>query len=272
MYSTNFKLMAYVCHLCNKEYQRERCFRSHVAICEFRERSKKERDEEITCIEELPSKKDLFIQIVFLTKELEKMKSELEIVKRTQGVKKNKISIISWLNNNYKPDFSLTELIKKIEITEKDFVKLQEYKTKNVYADIIKRILTENADKKLPICAFPQSIDTLYVYTNKTDKTERFISIDKPNVWTNISEIFIQSIISNIEQKMLDYFKNWETKMGDKIYNSEEVSEEYSNYVTAIIGKSNKDIITEITRYMKPQLYQTLKSKRIDMAVTEIND
>lgn len=271
MYSTKFKLMAYICHLCNKEYQRERCFRSHVAICEFRERSKKERDEEITCIEELPSKKDLFIQIVFLTKELEKIKSELEIVKRTQCVKRNKVSIISWLNNNYKPDFTLTELFKKIEITEKDFMKLQEYKTKIVYADIIKRILINNADKKLPICSFPQSIDTLYVYTNQTDKSDRFITNDKTNAWTNISEIFIQSIISNIEQKMLAYFNNWEIKMGDKIYDSEEVSEEYSKYVTAIIGKSNKDIITEITRYMKPQLYQTLKSKRIDMTITEIS-
>ena len=264
--------MAYVCHLCNKEYQRERCFRSHVAICEFRERSKKERDEEITCIEELPSKKDLFIQIIFLTKELEKMKSELEIVKRTQGVKKNKISIISWLNDKYKPDFTLKELMKKIEITENDFIKLQEYKTKNVYADIIKRIITENRDKKLPICAFPQSVDTLYVYTNQTDKTDRFLSTDKINAWTNISEIFIQSIISNIEEKMLNYFNNWETRMGDKIYHSEEVSEEYSNYVTAIIGKSNKDIIREITRYMKPQLYQILKNKRINMALTEISD
>ena len=74
--------MAYVCHICDKSYQRERCFRSHVAICEFKNRSKKERDEELTTIDDMPSKKDLFIQIVFLTKELEKVKTELEDCKK----------------------------------------------------------------------------------------------------------------------------------------------------------------------------------------------
>ena len=89
-------------------------------------------------------------------------------------------------------------------------------------------------------------------------------------MWTNISEVFIQTIISHIEQKMLEHFNEWENEMGEKIYDSEEVSEEYSVYVSAIIGKSNKDIVREISRFMKPKLYQILKNKSIDMSVTEI--
>ena len=264
--------MAYICHICNKSYQRERCFRSHVAVCEFKSRSKKEREEEISSIDDMPSKKDLFIQIVFLTKELEKVKSELEIVKRTQGVRKNKVSIISWLNDNYKPDITLDSMIEMIDTTKNDFLKLHEHKTKTVYMDIIKRFIMDHSDKKLPLCAFPQSVDTLYVYT---DKDNHFPVTKKKKSqsqfsWTNISEIFIQTIISNIEKKMLEHFNEWETEMGDKIYDNEEISEQYSVYVSAIIGKSNKDIILEISRFIKPKLYQILKNKNMDMSVTEI--
>ena len=262
--------MAYECHICNKSYQRESCFRSHVAICEFKHRSKKEREEEINSIDEMPSKKDLYIQIVFLTKELERVKTELEIVKQTQGVRKNKVSIISWLNDNYKPEISLETMIKMINISQEDFNKLQNHKTKSVYVDIIKRFLTENIRKKLPICAFPQSVDTLYVYT-KPDKIFPVSHESRQQLmWTNISEIFIQTIITHIEKKMLEHFNDWETEMGDKIYDNEEISEEYSVYVSAIIGKTNKDIIREISRFMKPKLYQFLKNKSIDMSVTEI--
>ena len=231
--------MAYVCHICDKSYQRERCFRSHVAICEFKNRSKKERDEELTTIDDMPSKKDLFIQIVFLTKELEKVKTELEIVKKTQGVRKNRVSIISWLNDNYKPDITLEHMIREIQIEPQDFRKLQEHKTKTVYVDIIRRFISENTDKKLPICAFPQSVDTVYVYTKQD---EMFSVTGKPDdkiMWTNISEVFIQTIISHIEQKMLEHFNEWENEMGEKIYDSEEVSEEYSVYVRHY-RKSNK--------------------------------
>lgn len=262
--------MAYVCHICDKSYQRERCFRSHVAICEFKNRTKKERQEELASIDDMPSKKDLFIQIVFLTKELEKVKTELEIVKRTQGVRKNKVSIISWLNDNYNPDFTLETMIGMINITPKDFNSLQEHKAKTVYVDIIKRFIAENADKKLPICAFPQSVDTLYVYTKQEQVFSVNVNSDNNLMWTNISEIFIQTIISRIEQKMLEHFNDWENEMGEKIYDNEEISEEYSVYVSAIIGKSNKDIVREISRFMKPKLYQTLKNKHIDMSVTEI--
>ena len=45
--------MAYTCYLCSKEYQREKCFKAHVAICEFQHRSKRERDEEIQTLDEL---------------------------------------------------------------------------------------------------------------------------------------------------------------------------------------------------------------------------
>lgn len=266
--------MAYVCHICNKKYQREKCFRSHVSICEFKSRTKKERDEEINSYDDIPSKKDLFIQIVFLTKELEKVKSELEIVKRTQGVRKNKVSIISWLNDNYKPEITLRDIVRNIVVTKEDFYKLQHHKTKTVYVEIIKKYLVENIDKRLPLCSFPQSVDCVYVYTDNIDST----LMHKPSehgsesrmMWTNISEIFIQSIISSIEEKMLKRFNEWETEMEEKIYENEEISEQYSVYVSAIIGKSNKNIVSEITRYMKPKLYQLLKSKNIDMSVTEI--
>ena len=262
--------MVYTCHLCNKEYHRERCFKSHVAVCEFTHRSKRERDEEIQNIDELPSKKDLFLQIVFLTKELERVKSDLEIVKRTQGVKKNKISIISWLNDNYKPDLTISEMINKLDITKTDFELMLEENTKITYVNIIKRFITENMDKKLPICAFPQSVDNIYVYMNYDDIMIKKTNKEKKMVWTNISEVFIQSIISKIEKTMLNHFREWEKEMGDKIYEDEDTSEKYSSYVTAIIGKSNKDIVSEISRFMKPRLYQILKRKDVNMSITEI--
>ena len=69
---------------------------------------------------------------------------------------------------------------------------------------------------------------------------------------------------------MLNHFREWEKEMGDKIYEDEDTSEKYSSYVTAIIGKSNKDIVSEISRFMKPRLYQILKRKDVNMSITEI--
>ena len=212
----------------------------------------------------------MYNQIIFLTKELEKVKSELEIVKRTQGVKKNKVSIISWLNNHYKPDFTIQEMIKSIKVTRDDLQSLQDKKTRVIYVEIINRFITENFDKKLPLCSFPQSSEQVYVHTNHKDVMIGVRDSDSKMIWTNICEIFIQSIISKIQSDMLHELKNWETEMGDKIYSDEDVSEEYSTYISAIIGKSNKDILHEISRFMKPRLYQILKRKNIDMEVTEI--
>ena len=62
----------------------------------------------------------------------------------------------------------------------------------------------------------------------------------------------------------------WLSSSDCKIYEDEDTSEKYSSYVTAIIGKSNKDIISEISRFMKPRLYQILKRKDVNMSITEI--
>ena len=164
MESSKFK-----CNYCFKEYTRKSFYKKHVACCEIINNSKKEnrllREED-----DLPSQDQVFQVVKELVFNYEKLKKEMEEIKRHVYKTKRKMYLVDWLNNNKKINKNITNYINDIEINVSDIVN-------NNMEKIYKLLFTEK--ENIPIYCFDQKKNIIFIFDEewKICSDEKFIEI-----------------------------------------------------------------------------------------------
>ena len=142
------------CSICDKKYTRKSSLEKHKILCDFQNRSKREKE----IINEETNDIPTYIELVKIVQELalknEKLQEKMEKVEKWIEYKKKKINIVDWLNNNRIPNKSFDEWIININVDITDI----EYLMENTIFQTIHKVWDKefNSEDILPISCFAQ--------------------------------------------------------------------------------------------------------------------
>jgi hypothetical protein len=240
------------CSICNKKFTRLTALRRHRGICELLNQSNRCQKADLEEIADLPPINELWSIVKTLVQENIKLKKDMEKIKNWVHTKKKKINIINWLNENKKPVLTFQKWKLKINIYDSDLNLIFDngFITGIVYILERNLILTE----ELPIRAFQQKSNCLYIYEDKGNLLEKVPTkgelLEKvptkgrfapgvggvsPPGWRILETDEFKELISYVNKNLLIYFKKWYNK-NIKLINDPTNDDTYQKNIIKIMG------------------------------------
>jgi hypothetical protein len=229
------------CSCCGKTFKHASAFRYHRSVCELLKLSKHEQEDLLEEDSDLPPASDLWRIVKTLASRQEKILQELEKMQNWVQRQKRKISIIDWLNENSTPSVSYDDWIDSFEIVADDIKLVFNHGFILGILEILKRQLSLNNEHELPIRAFEQKPNVLFVH--------------KENGWRVYESDEFKRLISIIHRKITMHFKEWCEKNKKLAYNLN--NETYQQNVIKIMGGNRP--YDESVRKVNSKLYKYLK-------------
>jgi len=181
--------------------------------------------------------------VIELIKTNNKLRKDVKELKRWVQVKKKKIVVVDWLNENLKPNMDYKKFISELFLTRKHL----EYIFKTNYVEGIQEILQNHIsnyeDNNIPFKSFDQKDDTIYVY-NTNQK------------WELLSPTDFNMVVSTISKGILSEFKKWQDENEHQLY-TEDFSITYILNVKKVMGGDNP--IEKLRSKIHKNLYKDLK-------------
>ena len=240
--STKYTDMKYICSSCNRGYNRKIYYSRHVAVCEIMCKSVKERKLENEERDDTPDVRVLYDVILELVNKMSIMERKMNDMSKWYELKKKKINIVDWLNENEVVPSPFEEFIKRIKIGRKYL----DYLFKNDYIiciiNIIQDLLPLDQSEKNTIKAFEQKNNTLFVYTKEK--------------WIIMSDEILQKLVNIIEKQLLDEFVKWQIENKDKM-KEDDFAIKYATNVKKIMGGNLTR--EQVYSRVKLDLYKYLK-------------
>ena len=205
-----------------------------------------------------PSKREMWQIILHQTSELKKLKKEIDKLKQRDYYHIKKISVIDYLNTNYKPKINYEDWVKNINITQDDLNFIFEYGSIKGIVLILKNFSLKGTEadldldsKNIPIISTNHTLGKLYIYSN--------------DCWNVMNDEQFKILLQSINKKIFNEFEKWRVEC-EKNMNKEKYSELYTLYVNKIVsGKySNQQIQTRIKNGMYNFLRINLDNKKIE--------
>jgi GR25 family glycosyltransferase involved in LPS biosynthesis len=250
------------CKNCNKKYYRQNAFNKHKLFCVEGNNETPLLDAiDETKIEDIFKKRssdDLEKIIIELIKSNNQLKKDVKELKKWAQIKKKKINILEWLNNDsakpdeYYPKINYKEFISNIEITRKD---LEEIFNTDLFIgieEILEKYIKEvSINASIPLKSFNQKDNTIYVYTENAK-------------WELLSHDDFNKLIFPITKKILKEFSNWKKDNDEKLYTEEFSSIVIQNTKKVIGGdisieKQQNKIYKNLYKYLKKDLQNTIE-------------
>jgi hypothetical protein len=196
--------------------------------------------------------------IIELIKSNNQLKKDVKELKKWAQVKKKKINILEWLNNDcvkpeeYYPKKNYKEFISNIEITRKDLEEIFGSDLIGGIQEILENYIKEISKKMpVPLKSFNQKDNTIYVYTENTK-------------WELLSHDDFNKLIFPITKKILKEFSNWKEENEDKLYTDDFSMVVIQNTKKVIGGdisleKQQSKIYKNLYKYLKKDLQNTIE-------------
>jgi hypothetical protein len=190
--------------------------------------------------------------VMELVKSNQKLRKDVEELKKYMQAKKKKINIVDWLNENYKPAVNYKEFISKLCITRSHL----EIVFKSNIIDGIQEILEEfmsNQEKNEnnPFKSFDIRDNVIYVYNEESK-------------WEILSSTEYTNMISIISKNIMTEFKKWQDENEHQLY-AEDFSVIYVQNVKKVMGgdmpidKQRGKIHRNLYKYLKMNLQNTVE-------------
>jgi hypothetical protein len=242
------KQPARCCINCGKGYNLKSALDKHVILCELVTRTNKKKKLVIVEEEEeviIPNSKQLYHMIIELTAKYDKLSKKMEEVSKYAVKEKKKINILEWLNNN-NTSTSLTCSFQefsaniKLDNTQMNFI------FNNTYNDILNEIFNQyiainnvNNVENIPLAAFIQKSNTLFIFTHMPNNTNNYCWMELPN------DLFITFLIS-IQMKISKLLYEWKQAHKEELESNDKLCELY-----------NKTLVKIMTPEFKQERYYT---------------
>ena len=159
------------CHFCNKKYTKLASLNKHKILCDFKMKTKRERQIELEELEDIPSHYQLVKIVQELTLKLIKMEEKMEDMQQFVNKKKRKLNIILWLDTNIVPTIGFLEWVhSSLIVKSRHFENLME----NTIFHTIQQVFEDNlseTDFIYPITCFSQKNGVFYICEKKRDGT-----------------------------------------------------------------------------------------------------
>lgn len=256
----------FICDYCNKIYIRKASYNNHLVkckLCRFASDCGNNKsvsnnnfanNDDVNNITIDLLKKDLnihnlFAMVIMLYNKYEKLESEYSELKKYVNITKNKINILDYLNENFKPDFmnmdagggNITKFMDELVIGEDQLQKIFKYD----YVDGIFNIICDYINVKgslVPIKCFSTKENVLYIFDG--------------HLWIIMDDNYLQKFIKSFDKKILTKFVEWK-KIAEKTIDPEIFGEIYIQNMKKVIAgnfeKKNPSLM------IKNRLYKHLK-------------
>jgi hypothetical protein len=250
--------MSYQCEFCEHIYRQKFNYDRHVVCCEFLHKSQKERDYETDMEQDkIPSQREMYQIMQTMSLKIQKLEAE---VKKMKQIQNKKMDLVEWLNNQGKqPDQVFYHWLRtKVYSKIKDVLEVV-YTTDLLKGckDLFKLIISESKQEELPIRAFENKENCIYIYVEKSD------TLRKECHWIKISNTEFDKILGKIdEQFILNFRVHWYEPNKDKM-DKEVYKDMYVRNYAKVLGTermSDTARHNQIRQYLYDILKQPIKA------------
>ena len=242
----------YCCKYCTRTYQRKVYYDRHIIACEMLSKPKKQRDLEVEELSDTPTVRKLYDLVLEMGKKMSDMEKRINEMDKWVKMRKQKVNIIEWLNQQYTPRLLFDEWIENIVITDEHVERLQITGLFETIVEIFRENISTNEDE-IAVRGFDRGNHTLYTFTK-----EGWFKMPPSNIkktmggiyrkllkaivaWqkTNITECKNANIRENNEILYTIYIKKC---MMAKI-SCEQLSQRMANSLHKLIKQNLKDVV-----------------------------
>jgi hypothetical protein len=242
----------YKCLICKKEYTKKASIDKHRILCDFKSKSKAE----LIIEDEESSDKPTYDQLVKIVQELaikqEKMAEKMEEMQQYIARKKQKLDVITHLNQNVNATIGFLEWVTStIQVSAAHFVHLMENTVFQTFQLILEQNLI-NPDPKFvyPIKCFKDKANIFYI-CEKGDENE--------SIWRPAEATEITQLLKKIQVLLLSELAKWKLTNKQNIADSDRLSDQFNKAVIKLMNISfAADGQVNVNR-IKAGLYNSLK-------------
>ena len=221
---------SYTCLICKKVYTRKSSLEKHKILCDFKMKTKREKQIEKEEQEDIPNHLELVKIVQELTIKMMKMEERMEEMQKWVDKKKKKLNVVSWLNTNVKPTIGFLEWINThFEVKVEHFEDLLE----NSLFHTIQRVFEHNLDLSngivYPIRCFTQKSATFYVGEKKEDNS--------PD-WRQLELKDMILILKTFQNRMIKELTKWKQENDNKFNESDKIADLYQKAIIKLMSIS----------------------------------
>ena len=245
-------MTTYCCEYCNKKYVKKSFYNNHVISCKLsrqytsKEELLEDNDIDILNVNNFDNKTIIKL-LLNLHNKYEKLQSDYDELKKYVVIRKNKINIIDYLNENF--DYSDCDFYNFINSIIIDNDKLNLI-FKNDYVNGCYQILFDYIEnlklnnQNVPFKAFTNKEGIIYIYVNDYS-------------WIIMDEFYINKLINTLNKQLLTQFNIWKDEIINNI-SDDDYQELYIINMKKILGSNfnNKNIKIMI----KNKLYKYIRT------------
>jgi hypothetical protein len=237
------------CPYCAKEYSRKSSLDKHVLLCDFLQKSKKEKNLDIQETDNLPSYKELVMIVQELAVKNKKLEEKLVHFEKWVETKKKKINVKQWLNQHVIPQTTFAVWCQQIQVTQQHL----HYLFESTIHETVNRIMNDqrvaNPEVVLPIYAFDQKNNVFYICAENGESQTR--------EWTEMTNTNFSTILIKIQQRLLQEMDKWRTQNIQQINSNEKMTDVYNKTIMKLmnINSTQDGTMSKI----KSNFYQSLK-------------
>jgi hypothetical protein len=254
-----------ICINCSRKYKLKYNYDRHVPFCNLLYSNRREREAEADGREKIPSQQELLKIVQELVIRCNKLENDVHKLQQT-GNNRQKKNIVEWLKKSPAPSMTVSAWFQSIVVTDAnlDIVFSRDF-TEGIKSCIQSTTNSSgngnsssnsnssssgNGTDILPVRAFSQKSNTLYVYTtNERNQLE----------WSILSNEFLQKMIADLSHKFLLQFIKWQNTNQEQIDGSETMKEQHIVYMSKITGaratneKRSLDIKKWLCQILEPR-------------------
>ncbi len=237
----------YSCPHCLRKYKIKTYFDRHVAACQLLHKTSKERTDEIEVRSDTPSHRELYEMLIALAKRNQELEGKIDELTKWANIRKKRLHVKDWLDENYKTVPNVSDIFGNLKITDEDYNAVCEFDYIEGITMIMKRLLPLENENDLPIKAFDQKDNVLFV--------------KKDDGWESMNQCELMMIINDIGKRIVAIFVEWQNK-NKSLMSSEKFHDIYLIRLQKVMcANFTKDqVYTRIRRNMYKHLKMNLKN------------
>lgn len=240
----------YCCAVCQKQYTRKSSLDKHKILCDFKMKTKRERQIEEEETSDIPNHNQLVKIVQELTLKLIKMEEKMEQMQKFVDKKKKKLNIVSWLNSNVNPTMGFLEWVhNSLIVKQEHFEDLMENTLHHTIQEIFQDNLCERTDFIYPIICFSQKSGIFYVADKKEDNTAE---------WRQLVLADMVLMLKTLQNRLIKELGKWKAENQHKFDDNDKIAILFNKTLIKLmnISFSQDNNLSKI----KNNLYHYLKS------------
>jgi len=217
----------YSCVCCKKEYTRKSSLDKHLILCNYKIKTKYEKQIDDEEQGDTPSHSELAKIVQELTIKMNKMEEKMIEMEKWVNKKKKKLNVIGWLNTNVKPTTGFLEWINAyFSIKPEHFEILMNYSLFYTIQKVFEYNLTETDNFEYPIKCFSQKAGLFYVGEKKEDNTAEWRKMELPDMIL---------ILKTFQNHMIKEMIKWQADNKDQFDNNK-ISDLYQKAIIKLMS------------------------------------